>query len=217
MPFLLYGVTESAGATAGSPAGLAGAGVEEMEISGLTCFYSETPTLPPSSTRGTALEFQQVINSIFQKCDIIPFRFPTLLADRAEIKSAVETHAAEYHDGLAQIRGRAQIEVRIGFREEETQSRTQVGASSGAGYLRGRQQRHTQLKSAAKALREAAGDLIERWCEREHADNLRCFALIARASFPSIQAALAKTALSSNLVARVSGPWPATEFWKEER
>lgn len=216
MPFLLYGVTECIGATDGLPAGVAAASVEEIEISGLTCFYSEGPTLTASSTRDMALEFQQIVNRLFQMRDIIPFRFPTLLADRAEIKAAIELHAAEYHEGLAQIRGRAQIEVRIRFRDEGNQDAKPVGANSGAEYLRARQQRHTQLKSAAIALRQAAGDAIEGWREREHSDNLRCFALIARGSFPAVRAALAKAAIPSHLLARVSGPWPATEFLKED-
>jgi Gas vesicle synthesis protein GvpL/GvpF len=216
MPFLLYGVTESPEAVADLPFGVAGAIVQRMEVSRLTCFYSENSTLTASNTRETALEFHRVVNSLCEKTEIIPFRFPTLLNERAEIASEIEKHAAEYYEGLANIRGRVQIEIRIHFRDDVESDSTRAAANSGADYLRYRYDHHLQLQSATVAVRSAAGELIERWREREYSDHLRCFALIARGSFAAVQAALSKAEISSNLLARVSGPWPATEFLKEE-
>lgn len=213
MPLLLYAVTEGDGAAADLPPGAAGASVRSVKISGLTCFYSDS-TLAASDTRATALEFHQVVNSLLQAADIIPFRFPTLLADTTEMASEIERHAAEYHDGLARIRGRVQIEIRIRFRGHDDKDGTRAAAKSGVEYLRRRHHHHIQLTSAAEALRAAGGALIEGWREREYSDHLRCFALIARGSFARLQDALAGAAIPSHLLVRVSGPWAATEFLK---
>lgn len=216
MPLLLYAVTESIHPLVDLQFGVAGATVQCIEVCELTCFYSENSALAASNTRQTALEFHQVVNSLFEKTDIIPFRFPTLLADRAELTSEFEKHAPEYHQGLAIIRGRVQIEIRIAFRDKGENDKTRAEANSGGDYLRARYDHHRQLRSAAEVLRTAGGELIERWREREYSDHLRCFGLVARGSFTAIQGALSRAAISSNLLARVSGPWPATEFLREE-
>jgi hypothetical protein len=187
-----------------------------MEVSALACFYSENLTPVSSNARESALEFHHVVNSLFQKRDIIPFRFPTLLADETEVAAEIEQHAAEYHDDLDKVRGRVQLDIRIRLHGEE-QPEACTATNSGAEYLRARHQTRTHLRSAAEALRTAAGDLIERWREREYSGHLRCFALIARDSFGAVQAALAAAAISSDLLAHVSGPWPATAFLKEDR
>ena len=85
MPLLLYGVTESDGAFVDLPGGVAGVTVQRVQIACLTCFFSEHSTLATSNTRETALEFHRVVNRLFKARDIIPFRFPTLLSDRAEM------------------------------------------------------------------------------------------------------------------------------------
>jgi Gas vesicle synthesis protein GvpL/GvpF len=212
MPLLLYAVTDCAGELLDLPSGVAGAIVQSMGISSLVCFYSEYSTV--SDTRQTALDFHRVVHCLLQKIDIIPFRFPTLLAHHAEIAREIEEHAAEYRDGLAKVRGCLQIEISIRLRVDDGRPWTRGTANSGAEYLRSRQHRHRQLKSAAEALRAAAGDLVERWQEREYSDHLRCFALIPRASLALIHEQMAGADISSDLVARVSGPWPPTEFLK---
>lgn len=216
MPLLLYGVTESDGATVDLPLGVARATVESIQISGITCFYSEHSTLAASITREAALEFHQIVNSLFQTRDIISFRFPTLVTDSVEMVAEIEKHAAEYHEGLDKLRGRVQIDIRIHRPGTEQQQGPGHPANSGSEYLRARHERHMLLKAAAQALRAAGGELIEQWREREYSDHLRCFALIARASFAGVQASLAAAAIDSELLARVSGPWPPTEFLKEE-
>ena len=216
MPLLFYGVTESDAATVDLPPGVAEATVESIQVSGLTCFYSEHSALAASNTREAALKFHQVVNSLFQARDIISFRFPTLLADRTEMVAEIEKHAAEYHKGLDKLRGRVQIDIRIHRPGAEEQQGPGHAANSGSEYLRARHERHMQLKTAAQALRAAGGELIERWREREYSDHLRCFALIARASFAGVQASLAAAAIDSELLARVSGPWPPTEFLEQE-
>lgn len=216
MPLLLYGVTESDGAFVDLPGGVAGVTVQRVQIACLTCFFSEHSTLATSNTRETALEFHRVVNTLFKTRDIIPFRFPTLLSDRAEMVAEIEKHAAEYHEGLDKVHGRVQIEIRIHRLGANEQHEPGDSTSSGAEYLRARHRRYMQLKSAAEALRAAGGETIERWREREYSDHLRCFALIARGSMADVHAALAAAIIDSELLAHVSGPWPPTQFLTEE-
>jgi len=166
MPVLLYAVTEASSLGIDLPPGAEGATVQRIECSGLTGFYSENSTLEHANTRETALQFHNVVNSIFQKLDIIPFRFPTLLADSAEITSEIEKHAANYHTGLEKVRGHVQMEIRIQSRASRQEDTTQGAAKSGAEYLRARQNRHMHLKTASGALQAAAAAVIERWRER---------------------------------------------------
>jgi hypothetical protein len=212
MPVLLYAVTEKSSLAIDLPPGAGGATVQRMECCGLTCFYSENSIMDRANTRETALQFHDVVNSIFQKLDLIPFRFPTLLADCAEITSEIEKRAASYHTGLEKIRGHVQMEIRIQSRGSRQEDTTQGAATSGAEYLRARQNRHINLKTASSALQAAAAAVIELWHEREYSDSLRCFALVPRGSVDDFQQALAGAAIPSDLLARVSGPWPATEF-----
>jgi Gas vesicle synthesis protein GvpL/GvpF len=187
-----------------------------MQVSGLACFYSEHSTLAAGNTRERALEFHQIVKHLFELGEIIPFRFPTLLADRAEIASEIEKHSPEYKEGFAKIRGRVQIEIRIRPRVPEKEAIVRNAASAGTGYLQARYDRYLQLRSAADALRAAAGEFIENWREREYSDHLRCFGLIARDSYGAVQPGMARASLPSHIEARVSGPWPPTEFLKEE-
>ena len=119
MPLLLYGVTDCGGEVADLPSGVAGATVQSVEFSRLVCFYSEYSPVMASDTRQAALAFYRVVHSLFQKIAIIPFRFPTVLSDHAEVASEIEKHAAEYHAGLAKVRGCVQIEIRIRFRVDD--------------------------------------------------------------------------------------------------
>jgi len=216
MAFLLYAVMESSPAILELPPGVGGATVDSIEVCGLTCWCSECPRRDDVSTRETALQFHRVVSRLFEKNDLIPFRFPTFLADRAEIGSEIERRATEYHDGLAKVRGRVQMEIRIQFRDNEQEPGTSGDVTSGTEYLRARYQRHVLMTAAGDTLRSATAPWIEQWRTREFSGNLRCFALIARGHVQDFQRALAGAAIASDLVARVSGPWPATEFLKED-
>ena len=216
MAFLLYAVMESSPAVLEVSSGVGGASVNAMEVCGLTCCYSECPPRRDANTRETALQFHRVVSSLFEKNDLMPFRFPTFLADHEEIKSEIEQHATEYHHALAKVRGRVQMEIRIHFRQKEQEPGMRGDGTSGTEYLRRRYHRHVLTTSAADSLRSAASKWIEQWRTRERSGNLRCFALIPRGHVQDFQRALAAGSIESDLVARVSGPWPATEFLRDD-
>src|SRR5229473_1382541 len=84
MPVLAYCVTTAEVALKVSQTGVAGMTVESVDESGLRCFVSRRESeLPMSSlaTREEALAFHSVLQELFRQTTIIPFRFPTLLAE----------------------------------------------------------------------------------------------------------------------------------------
>ncbi|PYX36233.1 MAG: hypothetical protein DMG75_11265 [Acidobacteria bacterium] len=86
MPVLAYCVTTAEVALKVAQTGVAGMTVESVDESGLRCFVSRRESeLPMSSlaTREEALAFHSVLQELFRQTTIIPFRFPTLLADEA--------------------------------------------------------------------------------------------------------------------------------------
>ncbi len=106
------------------------------------------------------------------------------------------------------------MEIRIQRRSSQALSAS--AKSSGAAYLRARHAHRREMRLAADALRTAGRDLIERWHECEYADHLRCFALIARGAIANFQQSLCKATIAGELLARISGPWPPTEFLEED-
>ncbi|HET7441661.1 MAG TPA: GvpL/GvpF family gas vesicle protein, partial [Terriglobales bacterium] len=83
-------------------------------------------------------------------------------------------------------------------------------------YMRKRQMRHQELKAALAEFSRAAEEWIEDWKEREVAGGIRGYALIARASTQAFLEKMGRVSLPKDLQARVSGPWPATQFLKEK-
>jgi Gas vesicle synthesis protein GvpL/GvpF len=217
MPVLLYGIIESGSEVLTLQPGVAGATIQTTGRSDLQCFYSHNSTLPGSAPREAVLEFHRVVQAIFSARDMIPFRFPTLMADEAELASQLQEHAAEYHLWLARVRGRVQMEIRIHYRDDGPGSRKEAGgAVSGTEYLRFRQARQAKLDAAAGVLKGAVLGHTTGWRQRGSSDHLRCFALVGRDSVAQFQRSLASTEIPADLIARVSGPWPPTEFFSEE-
>lgn len=218
MPFLLYGVTELADVAPHLSSAVQGAKVETIEVGGLRLFYSFSSMLSGNAVRDAALEFHRVVQAIFGAADVIPFRFPTLMANEAELASEIQQHAAEYHGWLARVRGQVQMEIRIQHSDSEVDVISGARATySGAEYLRSRQSRQMELQAAATALEGAARGLTQGWRQRGSSDHVRCFALVARGSVAEFRQALANAHIASNLTARVSGPWPPTEFFGGNR
>ena len=190
--------------------------MQRTEVSGLSCFYSVNSTLSSNPPGESAVQFHGVLQAILSAQDIIPFRFPTLVTE-SELQSQVQEQAAEYHEWLARVRGRIQMEMRIEYRDFEPDSeKADEGKVSGTQYLRARQKRLTMLESAAGILKSNAADLIQGWRQRSSSDHLRCFALVRRETVADFRRRMASAEISSDLTARISGPWPALEFFREE-
>ncbi|PYX60442.1 MAG: hypothetical protein DMG73_06255 [Acidobacteria bacterium] len=213
MPVLAYCVTTAEVALKVAQTGVAGMTVESVDESGLRCFVSRRESeLPMSSlaTREEALAFHSVLQELFRQTTIIPFRFPTLLADEA-LSAHLREHAGQYRDTLARLKNMVQMEIHLGFGVAESPESLNV---SGTQYLRRRQGQRRELEELAERFREAGA--IRSWRKRDSARGVRCFALVQREGIADFQRQAAGVTVGSEIGVRVTGPWPPTEFLKEK-
>lgn len=110
------------------------------------------------------------------------------------------------------------MEMRIEYRDlEQDSGKADAGEVSGTKYLRARQKRLSMLEAAAGVLKSKAADFIQGWRQRSSSDRLRCFALVRREVVADFRHRMASAEIPSDLTARISGPWPAMEFFREDR
>jgi hypothetical protein len=214
MPILAYCVTMAEVASKVSRAGVAGMTVESVKESGCRCFVSRREgELPPSSlaTREQALEFHSVLQELFQQSTIIPFRFPTVLADEADLSAHLKENAEQYRKALSRLEHMVQMEIHLGFGQAATPGRSKV---SGTQYLKQRQGQLRGLEKLAEKFRQAGA--IRSWQKQESARAVRCFALIHRDDIAEFQRRIAEVTVDAEIAVRVTGPWPPTEFLKEK-
>ncbi len=214
MSILAYCVTMAEVASKVSRAGVAGMTVESLNESGFRCFVSRREgDLPLSSLarREPALEFHSVLQELFQQNTIIPFRFPTVLADEADLSAHLKENAEQYREALSRLKDMVQMEIHLGFGQAATPGRSKV---SGTQYLKQRQGQLRGLEKLAEKFRQAGA--IQSWQKRESARGVRCFALIRRDDIPEFQGQVAGVVVGAEIALRVTGPWPPTEFLKEK-
>lgn len=196
--------------------GVSGAAVEAVEAGGVRCFFSLVAD-ENSSTRpqDAALSFHRVLQEIFARTAILPFRFPTILEGEPELISHIQEHAAEYRSALARLRDLVQMEIRISSDGLKQSKKKEEEKASGTEYLLNRLAERRKLESAAENVRNDAASLLRGWRQRESGAGLRCFMLLRRGEIAQLRSALSRVQISPDLAVRVSGPWPATEFVKE--
>jgi hypothetical protein len=218
MPLLVYCLSELRTLTAPQK-GVGGLPVETLEQDQLRCFFSRgerREQLLGSAPRETALAFHKVVSRIFDQVAVVPFRFPTILESEAELGTHLTEQAAGYHEALVRLRDLVQMELHLAHKTSslvEQREETDVAVrTSGTQYLRTRQVEQHELADLGNALRRSGDNLIQGWHERASTFGLRCFALIDRLAVDRFKTRLAQVQIPSALSARVTGPWPATEF-----
>ena len=217
MPVLVYCLSELL-AIAIPEKGVGELAVESLEQDGIRCFFSRSDSRdqilgPPA--RETALAFHSVITSVFRQVAVIPFRFPTILEDETELRTHLTEQESTYREALIHVRNLVQMELHLLPKPafQEKQGSEEVPANlTGTEYLRARQVEQRKLADLSAALRQIGGSLIRDWRERRSAHGLRCFALIERHSIGHFNDLIMTTQVAPELSARVSGPWPASEF-----
>src|SRR5213078_4246868 len=70
-----------------------------------------------ATIRESALEFHRTVQELFRQAAVVPFRFPTILADENEISAFLAKHSSEYESALLRLRDAVQMEIRIEERE----------------------------------------------------------------------------------------------------
>ena len=209
MPVILYCVTE-ARVDMQTLTGVQGKNLTWLEGSGLQCLFSydSAPGDRDQPLREAALQFNRVLQRVLEHTAVIPFRFPTFLADEAAIHAFVRQHASEYRAALSRLRDTVQMEITLTAHQARPEN-------SGKAYLQARQVVYQKLDQVAQTLEQETTEFILAWRRREIPTGIRCFALVARPSREALEAAIRGTDIPADLQVRVTGPWPATEFLKE--
>jgi hypothetical protein len=201
--------------------------VEAVKHGELQCFVSRSTadiSISGLQLRNAALTFHGVLEKIFEQTAIIPFRFPTVLPREPELIAYMAEHSVEYRAALTRLRDVVQMEIKLQFKDsrllpslaEPSSSRATDMKPSGREYLQKIRARQEKLEVAAKDLRQACLFFTKGWRQRDSNEGIRCFALVERASVVKFQTQIRTVTLEDDLDARLSGPWPASQFLKEE-
>jgi hypothetical protein len=190
--------------------GVDGAPVHGVDIDPLRCFVSALGArMPYDPVPEMVKQFNRVLQRIFSQTAIIPFRFPTIIETEAVLRQFVEPRAAEYVDALRRLRNKVQLDVRITLAPSGT---PEGSVQSGKSYLQERQARYGEVQSTLERFRSASGSLAESWVERDTPAGIRGFALVDRSSLDAFLHSIAGVLTPAGVSARVTGPWPPSEF-----
>lgn len=207
MSLLLYCVApEAVGETA--VRGVGGAAVRSHVHAGLRYFISEfsTEKMPPVET--AAREVHAIVNDVFSRGPVLPFRYPTVLQQHTELVHLAAERGEPFADFMRHVGMRVQMDVRL------TAAEPGESASSGRAYLETRIQANDRLREVSEQCRMLAevGD----WRAVQRGGNLVCHALIGRDEVISFQERMRRLDLPGGMKAIVSGPWPPAGFWEEK-
>lgn len=217
MPVLAYCIAEAEPLVEVPTAGIHEAKIETLQQAGLRCFLSHHAAkeeIVHRPLQDAALAFNRVLQQVFRQVAIVPFRFPTVLADGDEIVEFLQQHAQEYREALDRLRNLVQMEVHIGLPKPQAVEKQRE--SSGAQYLQSRLTQHRRLEGAAQEIRRAGESSIRDWRERHtNSGGLRCYALVERDTLQTFRDQVGSVLRGPELQIRLSGPWPASEFLQQ--
>jgi len=217
MPVLAYCITETQPEITVPQAGVRGTAIEIVRVEDLQCFASQfdpQDVVGKAPIQEAALDFNRVLQDLLRQVAIIPCRFPTILTDETALSQFLTEHRTEYREALLRLRNCVQMEILL---KMQTSANSQASSpKSGAEYLRGRQAQHQYAENIVARFREAAEPLVKQWRHRETAAGIRCFALVDRSDAPAFLRQTKGVSVPTESEPRVTGPWPASEFLKEQ-
>ncbi len=194
---LLYCMTSG---EAQPPAGVGGAEVKPYLAGGIRCWYSEAQHTS-GAAKQDVLAFHGVVSAFFREMSVVPFRFPTTMTDKSALAAWLEQHAGVVKAELARLRDVVQMELHFG-------ASATAPAGSGRAYLEGKRDVQRALEKEAEKARAAVSNLVTEWRQKETREGLRCYALVKRGAERVFLTQLGTIRDG----ARVSGPWPPSEF-----
>jgi len=204
MPLLAYCILLDSRPTNFPSEGILGSHTASIEESGLIALSSEMErnAISTSNFQQAALEFHRVVQAVFARKAVVPFRFPTWLS-AMEMKEHLRQQSSRYKDFLIRHADHVQMEVRIASQES-----IMTEAATGAEHLRIRAAQFRAVSEHAKQLKHQLADIAIEWRERENPADLRLYALVSRTLVDAFREKL------NRISVRASGPWPATEFFE---
>lgn len=210
MPLLLYCVAPETSPET-SVTGVGGEAVLNTVARGLKFYYSEAVAEAMSSRDvvTAAQAVHAVVSDIFLNGPVLPFKYPTVVADLDEIARLASDRGDAYGRFLERVGSRVQMDVRLTLESEGPPA-----ATSGRAYLQGRARRQATLSAAAERCRLAAASA--EWRTQTNAENIRCQALMERVEVLSFLERMRTLGLPDGVKAAVSGPWPPAGFWDNE-
>ena len=216
MAVLAYCITETQPEIKAPHTGVRGTVIETIRIEQLQCFASQfdpQDLVGKAPIQKAALDFNRVLQDLLQQMAIIPFRFPTILTDETALSQFLTEHQEEYRQTLHRLRNCVQMEIQL---KQTSPQPSATSPKSGAEYLRARQLQHQYIDRIVTRFREAAGTLVKQWRLRETAAGIRCFALVDRSDVQAFFRQMQGVSVPTESEPRVTGPWPASEFLKEQ-
>jgi Gas vesicle synthesis protein GvpL/GvpF len=208
---LAYCVAEQQTQFSSLGTGVEGAPVRWIDAGRLRCFVSDfAAQMPYAPVPEMVRAFNQVLQRIFAQAVIIPFRFPTIVESEDTLRQFVESRAAEYSGALERLRNKVQMDVRIIFKARESVNSS--SSKSGREYLEGRRGRYQQAQSVMDEFRRVSNSLAEEWIQRDTPSGIRSFALVDRSSLAVFLEIIGSVVTPAEISARITGPWPPSEF-----
>jgi hypothetical protein len=208
MPVLLYCISKRDAAIPTSLTGVAGSPVVREEIGRLAAFISRSPdsgTWLKQEVRTSAGQFHAVLKQVFRSVAIIPFRFPTIFDDDAQLNQQLGERSQEYESLLTKFSGVVQMEISI----SGTRKREQV---SGSEYLRNARESSRTAETCAENIKKLVSPIVHDWRNSSSGYSIRLFALIDRQQVTGFESKMAHITVPTGLQVRVSGPWPVAQF-----
>lgn len=189
--------------------GVEGAAIRSIKVDALRCFLSDFDAqMSRERVPEMVKVFNDVLQRIFAQTAIIPFRFPTIVEDEAALRAFVERHSAEYRSALHRLRDKVQMDVRIMAKPKQAET----SPRSGKVYLQQKSSLQREAQSILQEFRRVSHSVAETWGQGAAPGGIRAFALVERSSLPLFLEKIAKVAIPAGISARVTGPWPPSEF-----
>jgi hypothetical protein len=159
------------------------------------------------------LGFHRVLRQLLEAVGILPFRFPTILSGDRELEAHMESASGRYKQLLEKYKTSVQMEVMVSGFEMSGAPAT----GSGREYLRSRKDQLEKRDRIVAGFESLAGSAVIEWRVRSLPRGVRCFARLERDSLDQFRAAMKTWKPPEGHIARVSGPWPVTEFFSWNR
>ena len=167
-----------------------------------------------SATASNLRRYDRLMRELAERFPaILPVRFGTRMAED-ELKSVLVSRRRALALGLAHVRKRAQMTVRVVRYHAVSEHPPTTAPLTGRDYLRSR----ARAAAAQRAVPgfEPVRDAVARWVRDERVEHRAgvssVYHLIPRASAAAYRHAAQTSAASSGITAIVSGPWPPYAF-----